>query len=295
MRPRRWDLPTDATRSTPVDPVVGGRSPRPLSHYQPGDTIPVTWTHSGAVSAETVEIYAVPVPAARMPRDGVAASPRDLDREYEAGASIRVVAWDARVKRGGVKGGWVVPDGMKSGTYRFRAYPDNMYPAWSPSFTIKGCEQQDHKSLFAKRLRLFAVAALLAVLAAAVTVAALAKIKAKRLPRANVLDAQVAVVVPARVSANDKAVYASSSNDALKVSPPAPVEEDHVDIVVDDKVVQSFEPEPAPDSAVQRLQLEAPPALPKPLRLLEAPPQIDQSTLLLEAPPPAQDDADEYL
>ena len=82
-----WPEPSTLT---PVEPtelelasVFDFASPRAFAAYDVGDVVPIAWRHDGAVSEETVEIYAVPVPDA-MPKVGTAPSPRDLQREWRA-------------------------------------------------------------------------------------------------------------------------------------------------------------------------------------------------------------------
>ena len=176
-------------------------APAPRARFAVGDVVPVAWDHAGAVSDESVEIYAVPVTDAAPLGDGVAPSPRDLQREYKDAAKISVVAWGAPVGRGELPGGWLVPLNLATGDYRLRAYPANMYPAWSAAFHVTGLddasEGDDPRLATLDKVRVFCVAALLAVVAATITVAGAKRMRKRALPVANVLDAQVAYVVPA--------------------------------------------------------------------------------------------------
>ena len=289
-----WPEPSTLT---PVEPtelelasVFDFASPRAFAAYDVGDVVPIAWRHDGAVSEETVEIYAVPVPDA-MPKVGTAPSPRDLQREYEDAGQIHVVAWHAKVGRGGVPGGWTVPDTMKTGTYRFRAYPANMYPAWSAAFHVTAAPDDDDAG-WAKLgdVRVFCAAALLAVVAATITVAGAAKMRKRRLPRATVLDAQVALVVPRAPLADAKAAAAGpppvySEAPALPASPAVEVK-DTADDVIHIDVTDKAGGAPAAAPALLALPpADAPPARPAAGELLALPAPPPPETAVAETAP----------
>jgi len=130
----------------------------------------------------------------------------------------------------------------------------------------------------------------LAVVAATITVAGAAKMRKRRLPRATVLDAQVALVVPRAPLADAKAAAAGpppvySEAPALPASPAVEVK-DTADDVIHIDVTDKAGGAPAAAPALLALPpADAPPALPAAGELLALPAPPPPETAVAETAP----------